>query len=319
MAGRPTETLHRWVPRLTLSKFTWNRLVPPLKTEAPAWRPSAVAGRQTHASLGSGWEELWVPAVTSREPLPHLGAAHPGRVWRRADWLGALWAPTCGVGPSGSLLTHSGRAHSARVGCDVTKLDYFKGTALDVGGCQRLVPYLCSPNSLCASPGSNPNPGHPPPPPNPGSKGVLGGSVSNFCFAARISNARSFSNPPRAVSRGCSQLCDPEIVSVGAVLGEAWRVRGASQTLAPYAVRALSSLRSRALTACKVGGREAPPSDALRGPPRGGGRAAALRLAAGGDLGPALSAGLPASKVLCTKAPPRCFNADDFFFKSLLI
>lgn len=157
MAGRPTETLHRWVPRLTLSKFTWNRLVPPLKTEAPAWRPSAVAGRQTHASLGSGWEELWVPAVTSREPLPHLGAAHPGpgRVWRRADWLGALWAPTCGVGPTASVLTHSGPAHSACVGCDVTKLDYFKGTALDVGGCQRLVPYLCSPNSLCASPGSN--------------------------------------------------------------------------------------------------------------------------------------------------------------------
>lgn len=98
-----------------------------------------------------------------------------------------------------------------------------------------LLAAVAAPRPLC-TPGTRPgalNPGHPPLPPNPGSKGVLGGSVLNFCFAARISNARSFSNPPRAVSRGCSQLCDPEIVSLGAVLGEAWRVRGASQTLAP--------------------------------------------------------------------------------------
>lgn len=153
------------------------------------------------------------------------------------------------------MLTHGGRPHSASTGCHGTKLDYFKGAAVDVGRCQGLVPYLCSPNSLCASPGSNRcrrrrvaarsalkwpcclrpavaepgtrpgtlKPGHPFPRPKPGFEGVLGGSVSNFCFAARISNARSFSTPPpppaAAVSRGCSRLCDPETASVGGVLG----------------------------------------------------------------------------------------------------
>lgn len=118
--------------------------------------------------------------------------------------------------------------------------------------------------------------------------------------------------PARAVSRGCSQLCDLEIVSVGGVPGAARRVRGASQTLAPWAVRGLSSLRSLALTTCKVGGREAPRSKQSGGPPRVG-SAAALSLAAGGDLGPALLAWLPTSKLLCTEALLCYFNAGDFF------
>lgn len=141
LAGRPTDTPHCLVPTLALSKFTWNCLVLPLKTETPAWRPSADVHRQTRASLGSGREELWFPAVTPRQPLPHPGA---GSGWQRSR----LWVPTCAVGPSASVLTHGGRAHSTSVGCEVTKLDYFKGVALDVGGCPRLVPYLCSPNSL---------------------------------------------------------------------------------------------------------------------------------------------------------------------------
>lgn len=144
--------------------------------------------------------------------------------------------------------------------------------------------------------------------PSPAPRSANRGSRNTFAEIRLVASAaQSFSRPPRAVSRGRGRLCDPEIVSVGGVLGGAWRVRAASQTPAPYAVHGLSSLGSLALTACKVGGREAPRSDVFRGPPRGGGRAA------GGNRGPALSAGLPASKVLWTEAPPRDFNSGDIF------
>lgn len=237
------------------------------------------------------------------------------------------------------MLTHGGRPHSASAGCHGTKLDYFKGAAVDVGRCQGLVPYFCSPNSLCASPGSNRcrcrrvaarsapkwpcclrpavaepgtrpgtlKPGHPFPPPKPGFEGVLGGSVSNFCFAGRISNARSFSTRPPPPPRRC------HVAAVGFVTpkqplwagcwGCAARARGSSD---PRALR-----RSRAEFAAfarsahlRSGGSRGSTQRPFRWPPAGG----QCRRAQ-----PAPLARVPALRVLCTEAPPCYFNAGDFF------
>lgn len=104
LAGGPTEILYCLVLRLTLSKFPWDCLVLPFKTEAPAWRPERGDPLQPLAdkpepAWGLAGQSSGSPLGPHGSPSPTPGRLTQGRAggWQRRR----LAAGPCESPPAG--------------------------------------------------------------------------------------------------------------------------------------------------------------------------------------------------------------------------